>query len=129
MARKGWDALTDAYRDRLLRGGISQAAYESGSPLTRARGHTNPRLESFRRQARQFAETHSERTYQPERADQMRHYILHLGVNDGRDYMRDAREMVRLYERGDTDAARALWDQRNQSVPEWMNYYHGIFSF
>jgi len=37
--RRPWESLTPAYRRRLERGGISRAHYESGTPLTTARGH------------------------------------------------------------------------------------------
>ena len=39
MARKGWHQLSDAYRNRLQRGGITQSAYERGESLQKARGH------------------------------------------------------------------------------------------
>lgn len=127
MARKGWDALSDAYRDRLVRGGISQSDYESGTPLHRARGHLSARLESFASQTSRFSKRYTE--HFPERQNQVMHYIRHMGVSDGRSYMRDVREMVRLYERGDTEAARALWDQRDQSLPDYMYFYHGVFAY
>ncbi|MGI8309036.1 hypothetical protein [Saccharopolyspora hattusasensis] len=37
--RKSWNSLSDAYRRRLERGGISRQAYESGASLSKARGH------------------------------------------------------------------------------------------
>lgn len=40
MARKGWSALSAAYRRRLERGGINQSGYDSGERLSRARGHS-----------------------------------------------------------------------------------------
>ena len=39
MARKGWDSLSDGYRARLQKGGISRSAYERGESLAKARGH------------------------------------------------------------------------------------------
>lgn len=39
MARSGWNSLSDTYRRRLERAGISQAQYESGESLESARGH------------------------------------------------------------------------------------------
>lgn len=42
MARvRNWDALSLAYRNRLLNGGITRAQYEAGASLKRARGHEN----------------------------------------------------------------------------------------
>jgi len=39
MARKGWSQLSDDYRDRLERKGITREQYNSGESLERARGH------------------------------------------------------------------------------------------
>lgn len=39
MARKTWGALSENYRKRLERGGITKQAYESGASLSAARGH------------------------------------------------------------------------------------------
>jgi hypothetical protein len=39
MARRGWDTLSQGYRDRLQRSGISREGYERGESLSRARGH------------------------------------------------------------------------------------------
>ena len=39
MARRGWDDLSDTYRGRLERGGISRTGYERGESLSGARGH------------------------------------------------------------------------------------------
>jgi hypothetical protein len=36
---RDWDALTEAYRNRLTGAGITREAYESGAPLGTARGH------------------------------------------------------------------------------------------
>ena len=38
-SRRSWDSLTPAYRRRLERSDLTRAAYESGAPLTGARGH------------------------------------------------------------------------------------------
>lgn len=37
--RRPWDSLSHTYRRRLERSGVSQSQYESGVPLTVARGH------------------------------------------------------------------------------------------
>jgi hypothetical protein len=39
VARKGWESLSDSYRERLERGGIDRAAYSRGESLSSARGH------------------------------------------------------------------------------------------
>ena len=40
MARN-WDGLSDNYRHRLESGGVSRDDYESGAPLSHARGHVS----------------------------------------------------------------------------------------
>src|SRR5690242_1733985 len=37
--RKGWDNLTESYRARLIRGGMTKSQYESGASLAQYRGH------------------------------------------------------------------------------------------
>lgn len=39
MARKGWDALTPGYRQRIINAGLTRADYEAGGSLKKARGH------------------------------------------------------------------------------------------
>lgn len=39
MARRNWDSLSDSYRSRLERSGISRSDYQSGQSLRAARGH------------------------------------------------------------------------------------------
>lgn len=39
--RKGWDELSQKYRNRLERNGVSKASYENGSSIAKARGHAS----------------------------------------------------------------------------------------
>lgn len=39
MARKGWQSLSDAYRKRLQKAGISESDYAGGASIKSARGH------------------------------------------------------------------------------------------
>lgn len=39
MARKGWNELSDAYRKRLERAGITKGKYDKGESIKAARGH------------------------------------------------------------------------------------------
>lgn len=39
MARKTWSSLSDGYRNRLERNGVTREQYESGASLEKARGH------------------------------------------------------------------------------------------
>lgn len=38
-SRRSWESLSDSYRNRLSRYGITKSQYESGRPLSGARGH------------------------------------------------------------------------------------------
>lgn len=40
--RKGWDDLSEAYRNRLIKGGVTRTDYEGGVSLGKARGHATP---------------------------------------------------------------------------------------
>lgn len=37
--RRGWDQLSEGYRSRLIKGGMTKARYEAGDSLKAARGH------------------------------------------------------------------------------------------
>jgi hypothetical protein len=37
--RRGWDLLSEKYRSRLVKGGMTKARYEAGESLKAARGH------------------------------------------------------------------------------------------
>lgn len=39
MARKGWNALSPGYRERLKKAGITKRQYEKGESIQAARGH------------------------------------------------------------------------------------------
>jgi hypothetical protein len=41
VARKGWDALSPGYRDRIKKAGLTRQDYEAGQSLSKARGHQN----------------------------------------------------------------------------------------
>jgi hypothetical protein len=59
VARRGsWESLSPSYRERLSRNGISKAAYESGAPVTAARGHakTPERPERARKNPQRYPE-------------------------------------------------------------------------
>lgn len=40
MARKGWDNLSAAYRERIAKAGMTREDYEAGQSLSKARGHS-----------------------------------------------------------------------------------------
>ncbi len=132
MARKGWDVLSDSYRDRLIRGGISKSDYDAGQPLHGARGHLSAGKESWMKQSSRFAKEivwHSGGKDSHLTEDRVKRDIRSLGRQRGSSHIADQRRMIRLYERGDTEAARALWERRNTSLPDYMYFYHGVFAY
>lgn len=65
MARtRNWESLSPKYRERLSRSGVSRAAYESGAPVTAARGHarTPERPERAARNPARYPEYTQKRT-------------------------------------------------------------------
>src|SRR5690606_30124230 len=125
--RKGWDQLSEKYRNRLVRNGISQRDYEQGVSLASARGHTSPLRENYRRRVRRFAKDYH--TFYDLSESEIKQTFYAMPVNKGTQVMREQREMQRLYDRGDVDLARQRWERRDTSLPEWMYYYHGVFAF
>lgn len=138
MARKGWDALSDKYRNRLLRNGINQQAYESGAALHAARGKGSAGRESFSRFVSRFL--HSVDA-PPESAGAEKQRIMAMGPFKGRAYITERRAMVRAYERGDYPEAQSRFARRDQTIHGVMYrlrrsdgrivdatwWYHGIF--
>lgn len=127
MARKGWDSLSASYRGRLERKGITRVQYDSGASLQRARGHTREG-ERLRHAIKRF-----------DRMDQIRYGNTQQDLRDLRRNHSDAlilkaltyrRQMTELYEAGNEDAARYMYDHMPaefQALPDWMRWYHGAY--
>ena len=128
MARKGWDNLSENYRNRLQRKGITASSYNAGAPLHSARGKVSFERESFQRRSSSFAWRLADSVPSVD-AEAVRDSIRSLGPREGNAYMRQRKEMIRAYERGDTARAREWWENRDPSLPDGMFYYHGIFAF
>lgn len=127
MARKGWDSLSDNYRARLGRSGVTQSAYESGAPLTKARGHTSAAKESYDRSVNKFVKDYAD-SYRRDRGDLKKRFKA-LGPTKGRQVMRSQRESQRLYESGEIEKAKQRWEHRDRSLPDYLFYYHGVFNW
>jgi len=135
MARKGWDALSDTYRRRLERKGITQQAYVSGQSLHQARGHVSASNESLRKRITRFVTSfgvpEDNPRYNPQGytiADEITRLRV-MSPQQAQDYMNYRRQMTRYWERGDTDKAMTMYRRRDRSVnvPEYMWWYHGMF--
>ena len=130
MARKGWDALSDAYRGRLLRGGVTRAGYESNLPLQGARGHGTQSTEAWMRRTREFGREYIKATWQPaERAHVVTKYVRSLGRAAGTQYMRESMENITLYEDGEIEQSHNFWVGRvDKRAIDFLYFYHGAFS-
>jgi hypothetical protein len=138
MARKGWDALSDKYRKRLLNKGITRSAYESGVSLNVARGHLNPQWEAYVKRVNRFVEAFGVPhivyiggkpvpTGDDEKQEIQR--LRDMGIQDGQTYMDYRREMTKLYVSGDYKQAETMYKQRDRKtgLPDYMWWYHGMF--
>lgn len=132
--RKGWDALTPAYRKRLERGGISQSRYEAGESLKQARGH-KPKPVTPPKPIIPPLTTDELDDYIEKMRDLYRvpEYVIRQDLSGlSAERLRDAvRLQVRMEEAYHTDHyadATALWEQRDDSLPDWMNRYHSWFN-
>jgi hypothetical protein len=135
MARKGWDALSDAYRRRLQRQGISEQAYTSGQSLHAARGHVSAQQESLRKRITRFVTSFGV----PEEDDRFNPHgytiqdeierLRSMNPQQVQDYMDYRRQMTRYWEGGKPDKAMTMFKRRDRSlnVPEFMWWYHGMF--
>lgn len=127
MARKGWDALSESYRKRLLRSGVTEQQYTSGTPLHGARGHRSASAEAHGKAVRKFADTYTK--YFPEDRERTLEHLRHLPTGQAKAYMRHVQEMNRLYADGNQPEAHRLWEMRDKRLPDYMFYYHGIFAY
>lgn len=130
MARKPWEQLTPGYRARLERGGIGKAQHESGATLAKARGHKTPQAESAQqkqnRGINKWAANYS-RFYGRD-IDDVKDVIDEYGKSEVWKGIQLQTKAQELYDQGRLNEARRVWETRDQSLPDWMFYYHGYFS-
>lgn len=126
MARKGWDQLSDAYRKRLLRNGISQRDYDSGKSLGSARGHATPpglgerKWGSLVRLAKQ-AEWPQTYDVKSELENELGKGIPPEEIAIA---IRDKIAAQKAYKNGDTTRARNIWAKRNPLHAREIYWYH-----
>lgn len=76
MARKGWNSLSPSYRDRIEKAGLTQADYEAGTSLTRARGHANTPERPSSYDPKKYQKYDAERTRLTNRVEQRKQEIF-----------------------------------------------------
>jgi hypothetical protein len=126
--RKGWDNLSDSYRKRLQRSGITKSKYNSGRPLAKARGHTSRARETQIRQVDKFIERYQS-TYEflSEDYDELREELRRMRPGETKRALEQQREAQKLYDSGEIIKARRIWEKRDKRLPDWMFYYHGAW--
>lgn len=132
MARKSWDQLSDKYRARLTRAGITRESRDQGASLAKARGHTSTAAENQRRRERrqerkigEWSETFAEDYYLGE--DFIRAELAGYPRDQVLAGIKNQRKMEALYLAGEGSKATRVWEMRDKSLPEWMNMYHALF--
>lgn len=133
MARKGWDQLSEAYRNRLVRNGITRTDYDQGASLGKARGHGTPtgiserKWESLLRLAYR-SEWNLERNVTWDRPHIKAALENELGKGiaptELEQALRDKQAMQRAYRGGNKDAARSIWLRRNPLYAREIYWYH-----
>ena len=130
MARKGWEALSDSYRDRLTKGGVTRERYESGDSLAKARGHQSTAYEraqskayrDINRWVDRFAKTYGRDP------DDVREALTAHGRAEAENVIRYQSTMEKAFDRGQTERASAMYKAPpSAAYPDWMFYYHGSF--
>lgn len=126
MARKGWENLSESYRKRLGKAGISKSAYDSGASLQKARGHVSVSREGFNKRTTRFVHRFGDASVDPH--EQLER-IRNLGAQKGQQYMDYRREMTRLYMSGRAEEASRMYKERPKHLKlldaDW--HYHSIF--
>lgn len=130
--RKAWSELSPAYRSRLERQGITRETHAQGADIAKARGKRSRAAEneSRRKQRRidSWIRRYADHYYADE--DELREQLE--GYDQEAIYRAiDTQERIEeMWNEGDWDEAHDLWEEmrESQDVPEWMLFYHGVFS-
>lgn len=110
--RKGsWEQLAQSTQKRYQSAGINRARYERGASRTD--------YDRFLRD--------QERYYGRDR-DDVKEELRGFDRGAIIDAANLQREMQRLFDAGDVESARRLWETRDENMPAWMFFYHGAFS-
>ncbi len=120
--RKAWDELAPSTKARYRRAGIDEERHSRGDHPTTIQRWLD----------------HQERMYGWS-DDGSREFSVVVNGTEYRDSLpsdrsalldliREQKRAEALYQSGDAVAARNIWENRDPDVPEWMYFYHGVFS-
>lgn len=151
MARKAWGDLSAKYRAYLEKQGLTAKSHAAGAPLRdtqrrqqrraleRQIQQRNEKQRVVNAWIREHGELYGLPTESPEPLPG-RPYIsqrewdsaiaqLRSKPLDEQYYIVTFQErMQQLYSEGYVQKAREMWDSRDPSLPDWMYFYHGVFS-
>lgn len=141
MARRGWDQLSDTYRQRLERSGISQSEYQSGASLAGARGHgatperpltdlenVPSQYQAYADLRREIVEFKRELLQQSGRQEDSKWQSRTLGELAGksRATLEKARDILdaRINQSMSWDELRLMYPELEDDGWEWLFHYH-----
>lgn len=141
MARKGWNQLSNTYRGRLERAGVSRSVYESGGSLQSARGHgTTPekpltsfenvpeRFRGYAELRRDILEYKRDLLNQSGRREDSRwqERTLKELAGKSRATLEKARDILdaRINQNMSWDELRAMYPELEDDDWEWLPHYH-----
>lgn len=134
--RKGWEQLSEGYRARLSRGGISRSEYEGGASLKSARGHRTPSgigeksyasLYKLARRYDYYTSTPGEqgRKLTPAEVREVLDTALARFDRETVEHQLRVRNAnVRSYRAGDRRPGKVAHSGRIQSMPAELSWYH-----
>lgn len=110
--RKGqWNLLAKSTQQKYRRKGIDAGRYQRGASLGA--------FDKFvRDQSRYYGRD----------PDEVREELKDYDAGAVFDAISLQQEIQKAFLSGDVEAARRLWETRDQTLPDWMFYYHGAFS-
>lgn len=127
--RKSWDELSPQYRARLERQGITRERHSEGVSLHSARGHTSKEREytdaRYRRAVRDFAERQALYYYRDKK--EVLDQLKSMPRSDVERIIENQRQAENSYQFGG-ERTPGFWESRDTEYPEWLYYYHGVFS-
>lgn len=130
FSRRGWDSLSEKYRRRLERNGITQQQYESGASLTAARGKSNAAAFQAELAAYKLSmkNNYSKTSVQVDRELRGKTREEKLAIIRTQQQAEAAFNPNTLTKNRPKTKAHKIWKMRDEAVVEWMYWYHGMWS-
>lgn len=109
--RKAWQDLAPVTQKKYVRQGIDAGRHNRGY---------SPRLWS--------AWLQRQEAYYGRSAEDVEAELEQYDRGEVLDVIKEQERAEKLYAKGDMAAAQTIWENRNHDVPEWMYFYHGVYS-